>query len=796
MTGSGTATFGTIRFMAAGEYVYTVTEQAGSAKGYTYDSTVYTATAHVTDDNGQLKAVWSFKKGTEAADEALFTNTYAPSPVKVTIPVKKNLTGNATPSDKMFSFKLTATGSAPMPASDTVTITGAKTASFGEITYNAAGTYAYTLKEIKGSEPGYTYDASEKTIKVTVTDDNGTLKATWTADGLKVNNVEFTNSYKPAEVKVTIPVKKSLTGDATPADKTFSFKLTATGNAPMPVSDTVTITGAHETSFGEITYNAAGIYTYTLQEIKGNDAGYTYDASEKTISVTVTDENGTLKATWTADDATVDKVEFTNGYKPAEVKLALPVSKRIRGNATPEDKVFTFKLTAKDGAPMPNGDTVTITSAGKKDFGEITYSAAGEYAYTLKEIEGTDKGYTYDSAEREITVTVTDVGGALKAEWKVNGEKVKSIEFINEYKPETVSVELPVSKRITGNATPEDKMFAFRLTAKDNAPMPAQGGETITVTGEGKATFGKISYEAAGEYAYTVEEIAGNDHGYGYDAAKRTVLVTVTDENGTLKAAWTVDGEAEQSIEFVNTYTPAPAKVVIPVKKNLTGNVTPADKTFSFALTAVTAGAPMPDNASVTITGANAASFSEITYSAAGTYTYTLKEIKGSDPGYTYDASEKTIKVTVTDDNGTLKATWTADDATVDQVEFTNGYKPAEVKVTIPVKKNLTGNATPADKTFSFKLTATGNAPMPENDIVTITGANEASFGEITYSAAGTYTYTLKEIKGNDPGYTYDASEKTIKVTVTDDNGALKATWTADDATVDKVEFTERLQAR
>lgn len=175
VTGSGTATFGTIRFMAAGEYVYTVTEQAGSAKGYTYDSTVYTATAHVTDDNGQLKAVWSFKKGTEAADEALFTNTYAPSPVKVTIPVKKNLTGNATPSDKMFSFKLTATGSAPMPASDTVTITGAKTASFGEITYNAAGTYAYTLKEVKGNDPGYTYDASEKTITVTVTDDILTL---------------------------------------------------------------------------------------------------------------------------------------------------------------------------------------------------------------------------------------------------------------------------------------------------------------------------------------------------------------------------------------------------------------------------------------------------------------------------------------------------------------------------------------------------------------------------------------------------------------------------------------------
>ena len=713
--------------------------------------------------------------------------------MKLALPVSKTIQYVKPETNKTFTFQLTAVDSAPMPSRAITTITGEGSGSFDEITYTEAGEWHYKVQEIAGTDAGYTYDATIFDVSVIVTDVDGVLKAAWTVDGEALDELAFTNHYLPNPVELKLPVRKNLSGNARPAEPTFTFEIAAaTENAPMPESNAVSITGEGGAEFGAIRYTEIGTWQYTVTERNGGAMGYVYDDITYTVTVTVTDNDGNLEVRWTTDQGDVDALAFENVYHPASVVVELPVKKNISGNATPTDKEFTFQLTAKNDAPMPDSDTVTITGVGTVSFGKITYSAAGTYTYTLKEIAGADTGYTYDTGVREITVNVTDEGGVLKAEWMVNGETAESVEFANNYKPASVSIELPVSKKITGNATPEDKVFTFHLTAKDNAPMPAQGGETVTVTGEGKATFGKISYEAAGEYAYTVEEIAGNDHGYGYDSAVHTVLVTVTDEDGMLKAEWTLDGEKAESVEFVNVYAPDSAMLSIPVEKHLTGAVTPSDKTFEFELTALD-GAPLPENGEirVTITGAGASTFGVMRYDRAGEYHYQVREIAGSEGGYLYDATVYDVTVTVKDENGVLKASWSIPN-TAQEIVFTNDYLPAPVELDLPVRKTVEGPVPEGgDKTFEFALEAvTPDTPMPEQTTLTITGSGTAAFEKLHYAVAGVYEYTLAETDGGAAGYIYDTAVRKITVTVTDVGGALKAEWTVDAQEADEILFT------
>ena len=635
---------------------------------------------------------------------------------------------------------------------------------------------------------------TEHIVVVTVVDDGGALSGSWTVDGEAAEAVGFTNTYRPEPASLTLPVKKVITGNPTPTDKTFDFTLTAVDGAPMPAANTLTITGAGTASFGEIRYTAAGTYTYKVRETEEEtEAGYTYDMTEHIVVVMVVDDGGALSGSWTVDGEAAEAVDFTNSYTPAPAKLALPVNKTIQYVTPPTDKVFTFTLTAAGGAPMPATDTLTIVGANQAAFGEITYTQAGAYAYSVKEEAGTDTGYTYDAAEHAVVVTVVDNDGTLRATWTVNGESAEAVSFTNNYQPLPTELKLPVSKSLTGQTPPENAQFTFEVSAAtDGTPLPAS--TEATVVGAGSAQFGAIEFAGAGTYVYTVTERNTDAAGYTYDSTVYTVTVVVTDNDGQLEASWTAErqnGSSATEILFTNNYEPAATTIALPVQKLIEGNATPADKTFRFSLTALD-GAPMPDSSEATITGTGAASFGTISYTVAGTYAYTVKERAGSDPGYTYDKTEYTVAVTVVDHGGMLSASWAAtpgDPSGDAALLFTNTYVPAPVAVTLPVRKVITGNEVPTDQDFSFTLTAVDGAPMPAADTLTITGANAASFGEIAYTAAGVYTYKMKEVAGGQPGYGYDAAEHTIVVVVTDVNGVLNTTWTSDAAAVPEVVF-------
>ncbi|MBO4888639.1 MAG: hypothetical protein J5589_10055, partial [Firmicutes bacterium] len=217
-----------------------------------------------------------------------------------------------------FTFILTAvTNGAPMPAKTTATATKASPlAVFGEIEFNSAGTYEYTITEQDDGVPGVSYDKTAHKVVVTVTKDAATndLSAVIKYDG--ADSLTVTNTYTPPKnAKVTVEVTKNF--NFWDKADSFTFKLAAvTEGAPMPASTTAKATEeAPLAVFGEIEYEAVGTYEYTITEQDDGISGITYDKTEHKVVVTVTLDAAanTLIATVKYDGA--DSLTITNTYE-------------------------------------------------------------------------------------------------------------------------------------------------------------------------------------------------------------------------------------------------------------------------------------------------------------------------------------------------------------------------------------------------------------------------------------------------------------------------------------------------
>jgi pilin isopeptide linkage protein len=182
----------------------------------------------------------------------------------------------------------------------------------------------------------------------------------------------------------------------------------------------------------------------------------------------------------------------------------------------------------------------------------------------------------------------------------------------------------------------------------------------------------------------------------------------------------------------------------------------------------------MPANKSITITKSDknqTKSFGEIKFTKAGTYTYKVKETKGSIGGITYDTTEHTVTIEAVDDGkGNIVAK--AGSALVQTIEFVNTYEVGLTKGEIKVQKILEGRKWTDDDEFEFTLSAPAGTPMPEEDTITITKDDKdqtVSFGQIVFDEPGKYTYTVKETKGDIKGVTYDTKKHKVTIEVVDD---------------------------
>jgi len=302
-------------------FTYTVTE-SGSAPGVTNDTNATRKVSYTVSDDGagHLSVV---REGDDGA-AFTFTNTYgvAPTDSSVTDQVKtvKRLTGRDLAAGE-FTFELLEDG--------VVVATGTNDAN-GNVTlspvrYEAPGTHTYTLREAcpnaLGLYKGVTYDSTTYTVVTTVSDNgDGTLTATHKLEGT-TESAGFTNKYHAMPTQVSIGAVKVLEGRELKKDE-FSFKLVG-----EDVESTVTNDADGKINFDKLEYDEPGTYVYTISEVKGDEAGMTYDKSVFTATVNVVDDGeGNLKANvaFAKGDKSVEGIVFNNTYKKPETPVPTP----------------------------------------------------------------------------------------------------------------------------------------------------------------------------------------------------------------------------------------------------------------------------------------------------------------------------------------------------------------------------------------------------------------------------------------------------------------------------------------
>ena len=302
-------------------FTYTVTE-SGSAPGVTNDANATRKVSYtVTDDGAGHLGVK--RDGGDGADFT-FTNTYsvAPTDSSVTdqVTTVKRLTGRDLAAGE-FTFELLEDG--VTVASGTNDANGNVTLS--PIRYEAPGTHTYTLREAcpnaLGLYKGVTYDGTTYTVVTTVSDNgDGTLTATHKLEGT-TESAGFTNKYHAMPTQVSIGAIKVLEGRELKKDE-FSFKLVG-----EDIESTVTNDADGKINFDKFEYDEPGTYVYTISEVKGDEAGMTYDKSVFTATVNVVDDGeGNLKANvaFTKGDKSVEGIVFNNTYKKPETPVPTP----------------------------------------------------------------------------------------------------------------------------------------------------------------------------------------------------------------------------------------------------------------------------------------------------------------------------------------------------------------------------------------------------------------------------------------------------------------------------------------
>lgn len=302
-------------------FTYTVTE-SGSAPGVTNDANAMRKVSYTVSDDGAGHL--SVKREGDDGAAFTFTNTYgvAPTDSSVTDQVKtvKRLTGRDLAAGE-FTFELLEDG--VVVASGTNDVNGNVT--LNPIRYEAPGTHTYMLREAcpnaLGLYKGVTYDGTTYTVVTTVSDNgDGTLTATHKLEGT-TESAGFTNKYHAMPTQVSIGAVKVLEGRELKKDE-FSFKLVG-----EDIESTVTNDADGKINFDKFEYSEPGAYVYTISEVKGDEAGMTYDKSVFTATVNVVDDGeGNLKAgvTYTKGDKSVEGIVFNNTYKKPETPTPTP----------------------------------------------------------------------------------------------------------------------------------------------------------------------------------------------------------------------------------------------------------------------------------------------------------------------------------------------------------------------------------------------------------------------------------------------------------------------------------------
>lgn len=559
----GSVNFDAFSYAKPGTYEYTIVERKGDLAYVTYDDAVHHAVVTVVDNAGALQASVAYD-GADAT-KPTFTNTYK---AKATNSGAIALTKSVDVHDGGYQLKAGDFAFELVGSDGTVLQTQKNDAKgkvyFNELTFDHAGTFPFTVREVQPTDgapgvPGVTYTGKTYTLTYVVKDNNdgklvvesSTVKPSeGTENGVTPNTMTFANSYQPGQTSYQISGTKVLENadpatTRTPADGEFTFALidVATG---QEIDRTTNVGKAF--TFKAISYTATGSHAYQVKEVAGQDGTITYSDAVLDVTVNVTDD-GSGQLTATANKTAAD-LTFTNTYTPTATTATITGTKALTGRDLAEGEFF-FDLKDADGNVV---QTVQNGADGTFGFAPLQLDKVGTYVYTVSERAGaTANGVTYDTTVFTATVTVTENAEthALEAQvaYSKGGKAADAVAFSNSYAPAATEVKLGASKVLSGEDLKEGQ-FSFQLKDADGKVL-----QTAKNAADGTVGFEAISYDKPGTYAYSISEVDDGQKNVTYDAAEHRVTVTVTDDGaGHLVATVTYDGAVAPV--FKNTYTP------------------------------------------------------------------------------------------------------------------------------------------------------------------------------------------------------------------------------------------------
>lgn len=559
----GSVNFDAFSYAKPGTHEYTIVERKGDLAYVTYDAAVHHAVVTVADNAGTLQASVAYD-GTNVTKPS-FTNTYE---AQATDSGAIALTKSVDVHDGSYQLKAGDFAFELVGSDGSVIQTQKNDAhgkvAFDKLTFDHAGTFIYTVREVQPTDdapgvPGVTYTGKTYTLTYVVADNNdgklvvesSTAKPSeGTENGVTPNTMTFANSYQPRAISYQISGTKVLKNadpatTRTPANGEFTFALidVATG---QEIDRTTNVGSAF--TFKAISYTATGSHAYQVKEVAGQDGTITYSDAVLDVTVSVTDD-GSGQLTATANKTAAD-LTFTNAYTPTATTATITGTKALTGRDLAKGE-FSFDLKDADGNVV---QTVQNGADGTFGFAPLQLDKVGTYVYTVSERAGaTANGVTYDTTVFTATVTVTEDAEthALEAQvaYSTGGKAADAVTFSNSYAPAATEVKLGASKVLSGEDLKEGQ-FSFQLKDADGKVL-----QTAKNAADGTVGFEAISYDKPGTYAYSISEVDDGQKNVTYDAAEHRVTVTVTDDGaGHLVATVTYDGAVAPV--FKNTYTP------------------------------------------------------------------------------------------------------------------------------------------------------------------------------------------------------------------------------------------------
>ena len=389
---TGKIVFSNLVLNQPGTYHYRVTEVPGNDSDVVYDKLQADVTVQVaretTDGREKLVAKVVYP------DDVIFNNKLV-TPAKAKIQFSKELSKsgvNQALTANEFQFVLKDEKGNVV---QTVGNTADGHVNFSELTFDKVGTYNYTVEEVAGKDDAIVYDTMKAAVSITVTRDGDALVSTVVNPKDTIFNNKFAT---PAQASIQFSKELSKAGvNQTLTANEFQFVLKdEKGN----VVQTVGNTADGRVAFSNLSFEKPGTYTYTVEEVKGNNEDIIYDGMKAKVSITVTRDGEALVSTVTNPKDTIFN-NYVKELKPAKAKFVL--TKVLAGRQL-QDGEFSFVLKDEKGNVV---QTVTNDAKGNINFDSINYDKPGVYYYTVEEVKGYESNVVYDSMVAKLKVTVT-----------------------------------------------------------------------------------------------------------------------------------------------------------------------------------------------------------------------------------------------------------------------------------------------------------------------------------------------------------------------------------------------------